>query len=232
MTKQIRIGIIAAGITVLAIGGGTLALNLAESDEAKSSLTESKDSGMLTDSLSTLEGDKFDEAFINDMVEHHAGAVAMAKLVDSEAKDPRIKDLAAAIVTAQTKEINDMTSWAKLWGYDYKATSQAATDKMTAGMVGKTGAKLDIAFLNDMIGHHESAINMSRLANSNAKHQEIKTLAQQITSAQESEIKLMKDIASEAGYTLNMTEDHHGDGHTDDHGDSHNGNHSGNTDKH
>ena len=223
MNKSYKMGIIAVGIAVLAIGAGTLTLDRTESTNQNSGMNESKDNGMLTDTLSTLEGDKFDQAFINDMVEHHTGAVAMAKLVETEAKDPRIQQLAVAIIADQTREINDMKSWANKWDYGLKDPRQSAVDEMVSGMSGKSGAQLDIAFLSDMIGHHQSAIDMSRLANSNANHQEIKTLASQITTAQESEIKLMKDIATEAGYTLNITEGHHsaGDSHTD--GDSHSG---------
>jgi uncharacterized protein (DUF305 family) len=217
MNKQIPIGILAVVLGILSIGAGKLILDKVESSNQNASMTESKDDGMLKDTLSTLEGDKFDEAFINDMVEHHAGAVAMAELIDTEARDPRIQQLAAAIKTTQTKEINDMKTWAKDWGYAFKEPRQSAIDEMVSGMVDKAGAELDIAFLSHMIGHHQSALDMSTLANSNAKHQELKTLSRQIYIAQQAEIKLMKDIASDAGYTLTITDGHQHDGQIDNH---------------
>lgn len=212
MNKQIRIGIIAAGIAVLAIGGGVLTLNQTESTDSNSSTSNLMDNSMMSSKLSTLMGDEFDKAFINDMVEHHTGAVAMAELVDTEAKNPKIQELAKAIITTQTKEIADMKSWAKKWGYDFQTPKQSAIDEMTAPLVNKTGDDLDKAFLAEMIGHHQSAIDMAILTNENANHSEIKTLGQQIESTQRAEIQLMKDYAMQAGYNLGTSYAKHGGG--------------------
>jgi uncharacterized protein (DUF305 family) len=62
-------------------------------------------------------GDEFDEAFIEMMIAHHQGAVEMAELARTRAKHDEIKTLADNIITAQLKEISDMYSWQKAWGY-------------------------------------------------------------------------------------------------------------------
>lgn len=62
-------------------------------------------------------GDEFDEAFIEMMIAHHQGAVEMAELARTRAKHDEIKSLADNIITAQLKEISDMYSWQKAWGY-------------------------------------------------------------------------------------------------------------------
>ncbi len=213
MNNQIKIGIIAAGIAVAAIGLGSFALSQNEEMNSRSDQTQMMGSGMTMNSLSTLKGDAFDEAFINDMVEHHVGAVAMAQLVDTESMNPAIQKLAGDIIIAQSREIADMKSWAEKWGYDLKEPAQSAIDEMTSNMVGKTGGDLDKAFLSDMIAHHMSAIQMATLADSNANHQEIKTLSRQIQDTQMSEIMLMKDYAQQAGYDIDIMDDAHGGGH-------------------
>ncbi len=63
---------------------------------------------------------------------------------------------------------------------------------MNAGLQGKTADAFDREFLAEMIVHHEGAIDMAKLALTNAKHQEIKTLANAIITAQTSEIAQMK----------------------------------------
>lgn len=63
---------------------------------------------------------------------------------------------------------------------------------MNTQLQGKTGDDFDKAFLNEMIKHHEGAVGMAQLALTNAKHQEIKTLATAIISAQNKEIFDMK----------------------------------------
>jgi uncharacterized protein (DUF305 family) len=69
-------------------------------------------------------------------------------------------------------------------------------NKMMNGMMGelngKTGDAFDKAFIKEMIVHHEGAVAMAEAAKINAKHQEIKTMADAIISAQTSEIEQMK----------------------------------------
>lgn len=63
---------------------------------------------------------------------------------------------------------------------------------MNAELEGKTGDAFDQAFITEMIMHHQGAVEMAQLALTNAKHQEIKTLANAIISAQNKEIADMK----------------------------------------
>lgn len=54
-----------------------------------------------------------DQHFVVMMIPHHQGAVAMADLALSRARHPEIKQLATAIRTVQTQEIEEMQSWYK-----------------------------------------------------------------------------------------------------------------------
>lgn len=60
-------------------------------------------------------GDAFDQEFLAEMIVHHQGAIDMAKLALTNAKHQEIKDLAQAIIAAQTKEIGEMKQWQKDW---------------------------------------------------------------------------------------------------------------------
>ncbi len=60
-------------------------------------------------------GDAFDQEFLAEMIVHHQGAIDMAKLALINAKHQEIKDLATAIIAAQTKEIGEMKQWQKAW---------------------------------------------------------------------------------------------------------------------
>ena len=50
------------------------------------------------------------------------------------------------------------------------------------------------AFLSGMVPHHESAVEMARVARSRAKHVEVRELAQRIIGTQQLEIRRMKAI--------------------------------------
>lgn len=84
----------------------------------------------MTSSLSGKTGDDFDKAFIAEMIVHHQGAIDMANLAKQNAKHDEIKNLANDIVTAQTKEINEMKSWQQQWGYGTTSSSESGTHNM------------------------------------------------------------------------------------------------------
>ena len=68
-----------------------------------------------------------------------------------------------------------------------------AMDEMMEGLSGNTGDDFDKAFLSEMIMHHEGAVDMAEAALENAKHAEIKIMADAIIKAQTTEIKQMQD---------------------------------------
>lgn len=75
-------------------------------------------SGMMDDMTSGLSGkigDEFDQAFLDEMIVHHQGAIDMAKMVLVASKRPELIQLANDIITAQTKEIQMMSAWKELW---------------------------------------------------------------------------------------------------------------------
>ena len=73
----------------------------------------------------------------------------------------------------------------------------------------KTGDSFDEAFISEMIVHHDGAIEMAKLANSNAKHQEIKDLSQNIISAQDKEIQEMRKWANDWNYQISTSKTGH-----------------------
>lgn len=63
-----------------------------------------------------LTGDA-DADFVRGMIPHHQGAIDMAEIVLKHGKDPEIRKLAEAVVSAQTQEIAEMQAWLKAKGY-------------------------------------------------------------------------------------------------------------------
>jgi uncharacterized protein (DUF305 family) len=69
-------------------------------------------SGMLSaedmKKLSSLRGAEFDREWMNGMIEHHEGAIEMAKDVLKDGKDSAVKALANLVATVQDSEILEM----------------------------------------------------------------------------------------------------------------------------
>ncbi len=107
---------------------------------------------------------------------------------------------------------NDNTRMMQMMGMDTKRSQQqTATSHDTMSMAdmnkvlaGKTDDDFDKAFLEMMITHHQGAIDMANLAPTRAKHEEIKTLSQEIIKAQNKEITDMQQWQMDWGY---MTSD-------------------------
>lgn len=78
-------------------------------------------------------------------------------------------------------------------------------DDMMATLDGKKGDDFDKAFISEMIVHHQGAIDMAQAAKSNAKHDEIKRMADDIITAQTKEITQMKTWQTEWSYKGNTT---------------------------
>lgn len=161
------------------------------------------------DHLRGLSGQQFEVEWISMMIQHHQGAIEMAQLAETRAKHQEIKTVAQNIIRDQTTEIGEMTMWLKQW-YN--------TDPMTGMMHGDTMAGLDMSMLQGMSGddfdkaflmmmhaHHRGAIAMAELVPDRATHQELKTLAQNITTAQEAEIMQFMEWAT-SWYNLDLME--------------------------
>lgn len=139
----------------------------------------------------------YDAQFIDSMIEHHQGAIDMANQALKEASRPELKTLAQNIITAQEAEIKQMQDWRKAWYPDLAATGGMDMDMGDMEVSGDTTVPFDQRFITAMIAHHEGAIAMAKDAGQKAEHSEIKTLAQAIITAQESEITQMQQWQKE-----------------------------------
>jgi uncharacterized protein (DUF305 family) len=68
---------------------------------------------------------------------------------------------------------------------------------MTASMKGKTGDALDKVFLEEMIVHHQGAVDMAMELQKGTKRPELQKMAQDIITAQSIEITMMKQWLKE-----------------------------------
>ncbi|BDP44638.1 hypothetical protein DAETH_46070 (plasmid) [Deinococcus aetherius] len=139
--------------------------------------------------LEKLSGKAFDRAFLSMMVPHHQTAVDMARAVLPVGKDAAVKTWANAIIKDQTREISQMNTLLKTYG----GSDQAMANMMKTSMSGmadmvKQAKNPDVAFVQGMLPHHSSAIDMAQLALAKSSDARVLKLARGIVTAQAGEM--------------------------------------------
>lgn len=144
---------------------------------------------------------QFNEAdieFAQMMIPHHVGAIEMAHVMrNKEGIDPEIKDLALRIQTAQGPEIDQLGHWLDDWGADKGMPHDMEGMMSEEGMAELEAATGDDAvrlFLEQMIVHHQGAIEMAQAEIDEGVNPDAKAMAQDIIDAQQSEIEEMQDL--------------------------------------
>lgn len=149
-----------------------------------------------------------DKHFIEQMIPHHDGAIAMSKLALERSKSTEVRALAQAIIDAQTRENQQMRTWYRTWyGADVPTANTNSGGMMSGGMMSGSGMHMggredldslrsatnfDKAFIEQMIPHHQMAIMMARMLAAGTTRPEMTEFSKAIISAQSSEITQMQ----------------------------------------
>lgn len=135
----------------------------------------------------------FDAMFIDGMIMHHEGAISMAQEAQDQVERPEVQALAQQIIDAQEREIEQLREWRTQWYPDLPDTGGMQHMDMGPMHVSEDASKpFDQRFIEAMIPHHQSAVEMARQAQQQAEHAEIRELANQIIEDQEREIEQMQ----------------------------------------
>ena len=160
-------------------------------------------SGGMASQMLMKNGKYSDERFIDAMVPHHQGAIEMAAVALENAQHKEIKDLAHNIISSQQAEIENLKSIKKEEFGTSRVPMQMSPKQMRSmGMMMNPqelahSKPFDKAFIDAMIPHHESAIEMANVALKESKNPQIREISEDIVSAQKREISQMKQWREE-----------------------------------
>lgn len=159
----------------------------------------------------------FDQLYIDMMIPHHESIIALSQAAVPRLTDPRLIQMAEAIIATQSGEMSQMASWRETWyGSPAPDTSEhsmmAMLEAMPVGTMDEMMHEMDaatqvatfcsapdpdLAFIDQVIPHHQMAIDVSKIALKRAEHPEIKETAQAVIDAQQAEIDQLTAIRSE-----------------------------------
>lgn len=191
--------------------------------EGMDSSTSTESSAGAESSDESAEFNNADVTFVQGMIPHHRGALAMAQMADGRAEDPRVTELANRIEAAQEPEIETMTGWLEEWGeplpaetddsmgsMDHGSTDMGGMDMEGVDMEGMSaedmaaleaasGPEFDRMWLEMMGIHHRGAVEMARTEIAEGSNADAVALAEEIADSQAAEIEEMETLLAELG---------------------------------
>jgi uncharacterized protein (DUF305 family) len=177
------------------------------SDAATTSMASSPMSHNMMDMDLGPKDETFDLRFIDAMIPHHEGAIAMAQQGLEQSNRPEMRELAQTIIDAQQQEIDQMQQWRQAWYPDapsepmmYHAEMghmMPMTEEMRMAMMmnvdlGTADDQFDLRFLAAMIPHHEGALAMAQQVLEKSDRLELREVAEDILATQQQEINQMR----------------------------------------
>jgi uncharacterized protein (DUF305 family) len=160
---------------------------------------------VVEDVASNVKFNDADVMFAQMMIPHHEQAIEMSDI----ALDPTVgasdavKALATSIKAAQDPEIATMTGFLSSWKQSLTVDESVDHSDMMSGMLTVDqlstlsklrGAEFDRAWMLGMIAHHEGAIEMAEEVIPDGSNTAVRSLANAIVAAQDSEITEMKKL--------------------------------------
>lgn len=135
----------------------------------------------------------FEVRFIERMIDHHAMAVEMSEICLDKAIHDDLRDLCQTIIDTQTSEIELMQSWLGDWyGISHEPEMKPRDERQLEELQSLGGEEFEIAFLEDMIEHHEIAIRRGEQCTVRAFHDELLDLCEGIVDTQSVEVETME----------------------------------------
>lgn len=150
--------------------------------------------------------EEFDLRFIDGMILHHQGAIAMAEAALQNSQRTEVKELAQNIIRDQKGEISRMQTWRQAWypeasaepimydaqmGHTMEMSTEMQASMRMDGDLGKADDEFDLRFINGMIPHHEGALAMAKQGLENSDRPELQQISKDILRTQNVEIDLM-----------------------------------------
>ncbi len=137
--------------------------------------------------------------FLQQMIAHHKGAIAMANYEIIHGNNKEMIQLAKSILYEQSSEINMMQLWLKtplkqsIVPEKYTQAMNVSMNKMMDDMMMDSGNDYnnDKAFASTMLPHHVAAVDMAKVIMMYSSNEQVTSFAKQLISNEQIEIEQM-----------------------------------------
>lgn len=129
-----------------------------------------------------------DLRYINAMIAHHRGAMLLAEQANVQTQKKEMKDLSAMILKDEPAAIAELYAWKKDWYKDTKNVKDPIVSNL-----GTYDEKFDLRFLNALIAHHDTGLEMTKEVKTKSSKTEILNNADAVDTFLTTTLKLFKD---------------------------------------
>jgi uncharacterized protein (DUF305 family) len=205
-TPRVAAALLLGAVLLAGCGGEDPTVSTTSESTSETSPSESADAGAGQDEV-RADHNEADTTFAQMMIPHHRQAIEMSDMVlAKEGVDTRVVALAEGIKAAQEPEIEDLTGFLQAWGEEEAGEGMMGNDAMGGqadGMMSaedmgmmqdSEGADAGRLFLEQMIMHHTSAVEMAQAEVDSGQNPQAIELAGAIVAAQQAEITEMQDL--------------------------------------
>lgn len=158
--------------------------------------------------------DSAEAGFLRDMHTHHAQAVEMAMIIRDRTEDPELFALATDIALTQQAQLGGMQGMLETWGLPFAGTDipmtwmghpteglmpGMATDEELEQLRTLPVADAEVLFLQLMIRHHLSGVDMAEAILARSDVSQIETMAERTVLLQQADIDTMNQMLEARG---------------------------------
>jgi uncharacterized protein (DUF305 family) len=137
---------------------------------------------------------KFEAQFLTGMIDHHHMAVMMAETCVENAAHEELRTLCNSIITAQNAEIEHMQHWLGEWyGITHEPEMTPDMQREMNDLAALDGEAFEVAFMEQMIGHHLTALSEGGTCLARAYHPELVGMCGDMVGSQAAEIVKMRE---------------------------------------
>lgn len=199
MKKTRMIGVVGGAVTTALVLAGCAMGNMGGMGGMEGMNTPSA-----SESSAAADFNNADATFAMNMIVHHQQAIEMSDiLLAKDGVNPEVAALAERIKAAQAPEIDLMNQWLADWGVDNMGGMEGMPGMDQGAMMSAEdmqaltdadGPTASTLFLQQMIVHHQSAIDMAQTQVDNGQNADAVALAQKVIDDQTAEIAEMEAL--------------------------------------
>jgi len=153
-------------------GCGSKSTETTDTTELADSTNEAVADSSAGDSASAAVGD--DAEFAVEAANGGMAEVALSKIAEEKATDPKVKEFAKQMVTDHTKANNELKALAASKNITLPSAPNEEKQKAAADLGGKSGSDFDKAYISQMKKDHDKTVKLFEDAQKDVKDAELK----------------------------------------------------------